>query len=85
MQTTKQQFWNTFEAKDKLSKLLSDAQEKEQIIMKYGKPFAVVVSYKDYIANKNNSLSVWDAFKDIKLKEEFILPERSETMREIEL
>ena len=84
MPINEQQFWNTFEAKDKLSKLLSDAQEKEQIIMKYGKPFAVVISYKDYIA-KNNKQSVWDAFKDIKLNEEFVLPERSETMREIEL
>ncbi len=84
MQSSKQQFWNSFEAKDKLSKLLVDAQEKEQIIMKYGKPFAVVISYQDYIAKKNQALSVWDAFKNIKLEDELEIPSREQLMREIE-
>ena len=42
--------WNTHEAKDKLSKLLADAQHQEQIILRYGKPFAVVIGYEDYLA-----------------------------------
>ena len=76
METNKKYFWNTSEAKDKLSKLLPDAQEKEQIIMKYGKPFAVLVSYKDYIAKKHKDLSVWEAFENIELEDELPIPSR---------
>lgn len=77
--------WNTHEAKDNLSKLLAEAQHKEQIILRYGKPFAVVIGYDEYVTRGTRAGSAWDVFKGISLKETLEPPERSEVMREIEL
>ena len=85
MSETPTRTWNTHEAKDKLSKLLADAQTEEQIILRYGKPFAVVISYDDYLAKRTDEISTWDIFKKIKGEETLELPERSEVMRDVEL
>ena len=77
--------WDTHKAKDNLSKLLADAQHQEQVILRYGKPFAVVVSYDDYIAHRGSTASAWDFFKTISVEQTVEPPERSEQMRDIEL
>ena len=77
--------WNTHEAKDNLSKLLADAQRQEQVILRYGKPFAVVIGYDDYMANSTDTASAWDIFKPISVDLTLELPERSDYMRDVEL
>ena len=77
--------WNTHEAKDNLSKLLADAQHQKQVILRYGKPFAVVVGYDDYVAHNDDTASALDVFKTISVKQTVELPERSEQMRDVEL
>ena len=77
--------WNTHEAKDKLSKLLNKAQHQEQVILRYGKPFAVVMSYDAYMTKGAGAGSAWDVFKGIRLEESFEPPKRAEVMRDVEL
>jgi len=77
--------WNTHEAKENLSKLLAEAQHKEQIILRYGKPFAVVIGYDEYVTRGAGAGSAWDVVKGIHLEETLEPPKRSELMREIEL
>ena len=75
--------WNTHEAKDNLSKLLAEAQHKKQIILRYGKPFAVVTGYDEYVRSASPG-SAWDVFEGIHLVETLEPPERSEVMRDLE-
>ena len=77
--------WNTHEAKDKLSKLLTEAQHQEQVILRYGKPFAVVMGYDAYMTRAAGAGSAWDVFKDIRLEESLKLPQRTEVMRDTPL
>ena len=76
--------WNTHEAKDRLSKLLTEAQRQEQVILRYGKPFAVVMGYDAYMTRTAPAGSAWNVFKSIRLEESLELPQRNEVMREIE-
>ena len=76
--------WDTHEAKDKFSQVLAEAQKEEQVILRYGKPFAVIISYDTY--SKGSEQSAWDALRPAKpLDEPLELPPRTETMRDIEL
>ena len=77
--------WNTHEAKDKLSKLLTEAQHQEQVILRYGKPFAVVMSYDAYITKGTGAGSAWDVFKGIRLEESLEPLQRTEVMRDTEI
>ena len=77
--------WDTHEAKDKFSQVLAEAQEEEQVILRYGKPFAVIISYDAYTANVQESESAWEVFKNIRVEETLELPPRTETMRDVEL
>jgi len=76
--------WNMHEAKDNLSRLLIDAQHEAQIILRYGKPFAVIIGYETYVAESAGSVSAWDVFKEIRVEETLKLSERSELMKSLE-
>ena len=64
--------------------MLAEAQKEEQVILRYGKPFAVVVSYEDYFSDANFE-SAAAMFKRISPKETLEPPPRTETMHDIEL
>ena len=81
--------WDTHEAKDKFSQVLAEAQKEEQVILRYGKPFAVIISYDTYSKgsdSKGSEQSAWDALRPAEpIDEPLELPPRTETMRDIEL
>ena len=84
MSETPTRTWNMHEAKDNLSILLTDAQQKAQIILRYGKPFAVVIGYENYVTESAGNVSAWDVFKEIRVEETLKLPKRSELMPDLE-
>jgi len=60
--------WSTSEAKNKFASLINSSQNKEQIVLRYGKPVAVVIGYEQYLAKSQNTVSIWDLFRDAEMK-----------------
>ena len=77
--------WHTHEAKNAFSRLLDKAQTETQIILRYGKPVAVILSYECYTEGIQNTGTAWDFFRTIELDGDLALPPRTEIMREVEL
>jgi len=84
MSETPTRTWSTREAKDNLSKILTDAQHEAQIILHNGKPFAIVIAYENYVTESAGNVSAWDVFKEIRVEEALKLPKRSELMPDLE-
>ena len=64
----KKNSWTSSKAKAQFATLLKEAQAKEQVILRYGKPVAVIVGYEAYLAKSQNTVSIWDLFRDAELK-----------------
>ncbi len=62
--------WSTSEAKNKFASLINNSQSTEQVVLRYGKPIAVVIGYEQYLAKSQNTVSIWDLFRDAEMKRE---------------
>jgi prevent-host-death family protein len=78
--------WNLQDAKARLSELVDRARAGDaQVILRRGKPAAVVVSFDDYRPREDESRSALSFFQDSPLRGfDFEMPRRDEPMRPLE-